>query len=79
ATNRITHRPLPSIATLSGLMGVQYVGPNDAYAFGAELQWAKGQGRYDDRKEYPAAGFGVVNLSAQLQLDRLGLPKVGNT
>ncbi|WZB68309.1 hypothetical protein WJ971_14270 [Achromobacter xylosoxidans] len=58
---------------------MQYVGPNDAYAFGAELQWAKGQGRYDDRKEYPAAGFGVVNLSAQLQLDRLGLPRVGNT
>ena len=79
ATNRITNRPLPSIATLSGLMGLQYVGPNEAYALSGELQWAKGQGRYDDHKEYPAAGFGVVNLFAQLQLDKLGLPRVGNT
>lgn len=79
ATNQVTNRPLPSIATLSGLMGVQYVGPNEAYALSGELQWAKGQGRYDDRKEYPAAGFGVVNLYAQLQLDKLGMPQWGNT
>ncbi|MFY1868955.1 TonB-dependent receptor [Achromobacter xylosoxidans] len=79
ATNLVTKRPLPSIAALSGLMGVQYVGPNEAYALSGELQWAKGQNRYDDRKEYPAGGFGVVNLYAQLQLDKLGLPRVGNT
>ncbi|MFM9867482.1 TonB-dependent receptor [Achromobacter xylosoxidans] len=79
ATNLVTRRPLPSIAALSGLMGVQYVGPNEAYALSGELQWAKGQNRYDDRKEYPAGGFGVVNLYAQLQLDKLGLPRVGNT
>lgn len=79
ATNRVTDQPLPSIATLSGLMGAQYVGPNEAYALSGELQWAKGQNRYDHRKEYPAAGFGVVNLYAQLQLDKLGLPQVGNT
>lgn len=79
ATNRITGRPLPSIAPFSGLLGVQYVGPNEAYALSGELQWAKGQSRYDERKEYPAAGFGVVNLYAQLQLDRLGLLQAGNT
>ncbi|MFY1989186.1 TonB-dependent receptor [Achromobacter xylosoxidans] len=79
ATNLVTKRPLPSIAALSGLMGVQYVGPNEAYALSGELQWAEGQSRYDDRKEYPAAGFGVVNLYAQLQLDKLGMPQVGNT
>lgn len=79
ATNRSTGRPLASIAPMSGLMGVQYMGANEAYALSGELQWAKGQSRYDARNEYPASGFGVVNLYAQLQLDRLGLPQLGNT
>ncbi len=79
ATNRKTDRPLASIAPLSGLVGLQYVGANEAYALSGEVQWAKGQSRYDARTEYPAAGFGVVNLYAQLQLDRLGLPQLGNT
>ena len=60
-------------------MGLQYVGANEAYALSGEVQWAKGQSRYDARTEYPAAGFGVVNLYAQLQLDKLGLPQAGNT
>ncbi|VFR41157.1 Outer membrane vitamin B12 receptor BtuB [plant metagenome] len=79
ATNRSTGRPLPSIATLSGLLGLQYVGPNDAYALSGEVQWAKGQSRYAEASEYPAAGYATVNLYAQLQLDRLGLPQAGNT
>lgn len=79
ATNRTTGRPLASIAPMSGLMGVQYVGANEAYALSGELQWAKGQSRYDARSEYPASGFGVVNLYAQFQLDRLGMPQLGNT
>ncbi|MFY3302345.1 TonB-dependent receptor [Achromobacter xylosoxidans] len=79
ATNRNTDRPLASIAPLSGIVGLQYVGANEAYALSGEVQWAKGQSRYDARTEYPAAGYGVVNLYAQLQLDRLGLPQLGNT
>lgn len=79
ATNRTTDTPLQSIAPLSGLVGLQYLGPNEAYALSGELQWAKGQSRYAERAEYPAGGFGVVNLYAQLQLDRLGLPQLGNT
>lgn len=79
ATNRNTHTPLPSIAPLSGLLGLQYVAPSQAYALSGELQWAKGQSRYAERAEYPAAGFGLVNLHAQWQLDRMGLPQLGNT
>lgn len=79
ATNRNTDQPLQAIAPLNGLMGLQYVGPNEAYALSAELQWAKGQSRYDKRTEYPSPGYGTVNVYAQLQLDRLGLPRLGDT
>jgi hemoglobin/transferrin/lactoferrin receptor protein len=78
-TNLTTDTPLPSIAPLSGLMGVQYVGNNQAYAINGEVKWAKGQTRYDAKTEYPTGGYGVVNLTAELQLDRLGLPQLGNT
>ncbi|WP_454690611.1 TonB-dependent receptor [Achromobacter aloeverae] len=79
ATNRSTGTPLKSIAPLSGLLGLQYMGPGQAYALSGEMQWAKGQTRYDASSEYPSAGFGVVNLYAQFQLDRLGLPQLRNT
>lgn len=79
ATNRTTDQPLISIAPLSGLLGAQYLGTGEAWSLNGELQWAKGQSRYNASSEYPAAGYGVVNLSAEFQLDRLGLPKLGNT
>lgn len=79
ATNETTDTPLPSIAPLSGLAGVQFVGRNQAYSLNGELQWAKGQTRYASASEYPKGGYGVINLSAQLQLDRLGLPSWRNT
>lgn len=79
ATNLTTDTPLPSIAPMSGLVGVQYVGTNEAYALNGEMQWAKGQTRFAKESEYPSAGYGVVNLSAELQLDRLGMHQLGNT
>lgn len=77
-TNRTTDLPLPSIAPYSGLFGLQYVGVNSAYSLGAELQWAKGQSRIA-KTEYAAGGYGVMNVYSELQLDRLGLPQLGNT
>ncbi len=77
-TDRTANAPLPSIAPLSGLAGVQYVSPGQSYSLSGELQWAGHQSRHAS-SEYPSAGYAVVNLYAQLQLDRLGLPQLGNT
>ena len=72
-TNRLTHTPLKGLSPWTGSVGAQYVGAGDAWAITGEMQFAKGQSRYDTKNEYPAAGYGVVNLFGQIQLDKLGL------
>ncbi|HYG05208.1 MAG TPA: TonB-dependent receptor [Stenotrophomonas sp.] len=78
-TNLSTGQPLISIMPLGGLLGVQYLGTAAAWSLKAEFQWAQGKKRVDPSREYPAAGYGVVNLWAEFQLDRLGLPALRNT
>lgn len=77
--NRNTGVPLAGLAPWSGAVGVQYVGAGNAWALSGEMQFAKGQNRWDPRSEYRTAGYGVVNLYAQLQLDKLGLPQMKNS
>lgn len=72
-TNRLTDRPIKGLAPWSGSVGMQYVGAANLWSAGGELQFAKGQSRYDAKSEYPVGGYGVVNLYAQLQLDQLGI------
>ena len=71
-TNRLTDKPLAGLAPWSGSLGAQYVSPGDVWSLGGEVQFAKGQSRYNAKTEYPAGGYGVVNLYSQIQLDRLG-------
>ncbi|RZS31910.1 TonB-dependent receptor [Corticibacter populi] len=78
-TNRLTGAPVSGLAPWSGLVGAQYVGGNDAWAVTGEVQFAKGQNRWDPATEYRTGGYGVVNLYAQLQLDRLGFEQLQNT
>lgn len=77
-TNRTTDLPLANIAPYSGLLGLQYIGQNQAYSVSGELVWAKGQSRYAST-EYPTGGYGVMNMYAELQLDRLGFTQFKNT
>lgn len=79
ATDTTANTPLPSIAPFGGRVGVQYVGPAQAYAITGEWQWAKGKSRINAAQEYPSGGYGAFNVFAELQLNRLGLPQVGNT
>lgn len=78
-TNRRTDVPLAGLAPWSGSAGVQYVGANEAWAVTGEVQYAKGQNRWNPASEYRTAGYALVNLYAQLQLDRLGLSPARNT
>lgn len=78
-TNRTTGDPLISITPFSALNGLQYVTPNQVYAFTVEWQLAKGKTRINKKQEYKTGGYGVVNLYAEVQLDRLGLIKAGNS
>ena len=71
-TNRLTGRPLQGLAPWSGNLGAQYVGAGDLWSVTGEVQFESRQSRYDAKTEYPAGGFGVVNLYSQIQLDKLG-------
>ena len=71
-TDRITDKPLEGLAPWTGAVGAQYVGAGNAWAVTGEVQFAKGQTHYNASKEHPTAGYGVVNLYGQLQLDKLG-------
>lgn len=77
--NRNTNRALTGLAPWSGTLGAQYVGANDAWAVTGEVQFAKGQTRWDPATEYRAAGYGLVNAYAQFQLDRMGFEQLKNT
>lgn len=70
-SNRLSGEALQGLAPWSGSLGAQYVGRGDVWAITGELQFAKGQSRHA-KSEYPAAGYGVVNLYSQVQLDKLG-------
>lgn len=72
-TNRRTGRPIQGLAPWFGSVGAQYVGAGDAWAMTGEVQFSKGQSRFDATTEYPADGYGVVNIFGQIQLDKLGL------
>lgn len=72
-TNRTSGEPLAGLAPWSGNLGVQYVGGGDAWSVTGEVQFAAGQKRYNARTEYPAGGYGVVNVYGQVQLDRFGI------
>lgn len=71
-SNRLTGRPLQGLAPWFGTIGTQYVGVGDAWAITGEIQFSKGQTRFDAANEYPASGYGVVNVFGQMQLDKLG-------
>ncbi|MDR2626079.1 MAG: TonB-dependent receptor [Zoogloeaceae bacterium] len=77
-TNRTTGDPLISIVPLSMLTGLQYVAPGGGYAITGELELARRKSRVSPA-EYPTSGYGVFNLYAELQLDRLGLKAGNNT
>ncbi|MDR2164352.1 MAG: TonB-dependent receptor [Zoogloeaceae bacterium] len=76
-TNRTTGDPLISIVPFSVLTGVQYVAPGGGYSITGELEAARRKSRISPA-EYPTSGYGVINLYAELQLDRLGLKAAGN-
>lgn len=78
-TNLVKDVPLSGLAPWSGSAGVQYVGGNEAWAITGEVQYATGQNRWDPAREYRTAGYAVVNLYGQVQLDKLGWSPSRNT
>jgi hemoglobin/transferrin/lactoferrin receptor protein len=77
-TNLTTGAPLISIVPFSALTGLQYVAPGGGYSITGELELARRKSRTSPA-EYPTSGYGVFNLYAELQLDRLGLKAGNNT
>ena len=79
ATNTTTHTPLPYIAPLSGRAGLQYALAEQGLAFTGTLDWGAAKTRIDTSQEYKTDGYAIVNLSAEMRLDRLVSPSLGNT
>ncbi|MDR2129379.1 MAG: TonB-dependent receptor [Burkholderiaceae bacterium] len=71
-TDRSANKPIAGLAPWSGKLGAQYVGGNNAWSVTSEVQFAQGKKRWNSATEYRTGGYGVVNVFAQLQLDRLG-------
>lgn len=79
ATNTTTHTAVPYIAPFGGRAGLQYVLADRGVALTGAVDWAAGKSRVDSTQEFKTAAYGILNLSAEMRLDRLVSPVVGNT
>jgi hemoglobin/transferrin/lactoferrin receptor protein len=79
ATDLVKNIPLAYIAPLHGRVGAQYAQLETGYSLMAAMDWALSKTRIDPTQEYPSAGYAVFSLSAQLYLDKMLSPRIGNT
>jgi hemoglobin/transferrin/lactoferrin receptor protein len=71
--------PLAYIPPLHGRLNVGYAPLNAGYVLTASMDWAMAKTRIDPTQEYPTSGYAIFDLSAQLFLDRLVSPRLGET
>lgn len=78
-TNTATNKPLPYISPFHGRLGVEYAPAGQGYTVTGTVDMASAKTRIDSTQEFPTSGYGVFNLYATLELDRLVSPQLGNT
>jgi hemoglobin/transferrin/lactoferrin receptor protein len=79
ATNTTTGAPIPYIAPFSGRIGLQYALPLRGVSLGGTLNFAAGKTRIDPTQEFKTSPYAIANLFAEMRLDTLISPALGNT
>jgi hemoglobin/transferrin/lactoferrin receptor protein len=79
ATNTTTNRPVPYIAPFSGRVGFQYALPVQGVSLNGTLNFAAGKSRIDPAQEFKTSPYMLANVFAELKLDTLISPMLGNT
>jgi hemoglobin/transferrin/lactoferrin receptor protein len=70
-SNIASARPLSYIAPLNGLVGLRYTPNSEAFYVEATDRWSARKDRIDALNERETGGYGILNLYAGFNLDRL--------
>jgi len=78
-TNTASNKPLPYIAPFHGRVGIEFAPDGQGYALTGTVDMASAKTRIDPSQEFSTGGYGVFNLYATLELDKLVSSRLGDT